>query len=292
MIRFLKPLLKEILSMLLLIIGVTGLLFLFFNTMPGYFPGKGQGGAEYLKLLRKLFTFQFGISIVSGKDINIIVFPAFRNTLILTIGSILLSIVISVPIGIFSAYRRFKSYSWPLSVFSYIMSSIPVFYLGYLVLYIVSRYTGFLPIFYPQGSERGNPLLSYILPILVLGLGNDSISEIVRLITNELGRVLSSDYVIASKARGEPVLWSSIHEGIMIPLVSIIFSKVPFIIGGAVIVEHVFNWPGMGRLAFQATLDRDLPVLIAIAFLSVLCVRGGMLIKELALYYLNIGEKG
>jgi peptide/nickel transport system permease protein len=78
----------------------------------------------------------------------------------------------------------------------------------------------------------------------------------------------------------------------MIPLVSIIFSKVPFIIGGAVIVEHVFNWPGMGRLAFQATLDRDLPVLIVIAFLSVLCVRGGMLIKELALYYFNIGEKG
>ena len=290
MIRFLKLFFKELLSMLLLIIGVTALLFLIFNAMPGYFPGKGQGAVAYVKLLKGLFSFQFGTSIISGRDINSIVFPAFLNTIVLTIGSIILSILIAVPIGIFSAYRRFKGYSWPLSIFSYIMSSIPVFYLGYLVLYIVSRYTGFLPIYYPQGSERGSPILSYILPIIVLGLGNESISEIVRLITNELGRVMNSDYVIASKARGEPVLSSSVHEGILIPLLSIIFSKIPFIIGGAVIVEHVFNWPGMGRLAFQSTLDRDLSVLIVIAFLSVLCVRGGMLIKELLLYYFNPSE--
>jgi peptide/nickel transport system permease protein len=196
-----------------------------------------------------------------------------------------------VPIGIFSAYRGFKSYSWPFTVFSYVMSSIPVFYLGYLVIYLVSRYTGFLPIYYPHGPQRGNPLISYVLPIFVLGLGNDSISEIVRLITNELGRVMVTDYVVASKARGEPVLGSSINEGIIIPLVSIIFSKIPFLIGGAVIIEHVFNWPGMGRLAFQSTLDRDLPVLIVIGFLSVLFVRSGMLIKELILYYFNPSEK-
>jgi peptide/nickel transport system permease protein len=171
------------------------------------------------------------------------------------------------------------------------MSSIPVFYFGYLVLYVISRYTGFLPIYYPQGAERGNPVVSYVLPILVLGFGNESISEIVRLIANELERVMHTDYVIASKAMGESVLWSSVNEGIMIPLVSIVFSKIPFIIGGAVIVEHVFNWPGMGRLAFQATLDRDLPVLIVIAFLAVLCVRVGMILKEILLFYINPIEK-
>jgi len=291
MTRFLKLFIKELLSMFLLIIGVTALLFLLFNLMPGSFPGKGLGGIEYLKLLRRLFTFQFGTSIVSGRDINTIVFPAFRNTLILTIGSIFLSILISVPIGIFSAYRGFESYSWPFVIFSYIMSSIPVFYLGYLVIYAVSRYTGYLPIYYPYGSERGNPLISYVLPVLVLGFGNESISEIVRLIANELERVMNTDYVVASKARGESVLRSSINEGILIPLISIIFSKIPFLIGGAVIVEHVFNWPGMGRLAFQSTLNRDLPVLIVIAFLAVLCVRSGMLLKELILYYFRPGEK-
>lgn len=270
---------------------MSALLFLLFNLMPGSFPGKGQGAGEFLDLLKRLFTFRFGTSIVSGRDINSIVFPAFRNTLILTVGSIFLSTLISVPIGIFSAYRGFKSYSWPLSIFSYIMSSIPVFYLGYFVLYAVSRYSGSLPIYYPYGSERGNPLISYILPILVLGFGNDSISAIVRLITNELGRVMDTDYVIASKARGESVLRSSVNEGIIIPLISIIFSKIPFLIGGAVIVEHVFNWPGMGRLAFQSTLDRDMPVLIVIAFLAVLLVRAGMLLKESILYYFNPREK-
>ncbi|HEB29711.1 MAG TPA: ABC transporter permease [Spirochaetes bacterium] len=290
MVSFLKTLTREIINTILLILGVTALLFFLFNIMPGVFPGKGQGFGGYVDLLKRLFTFNFGTSFVSGRDINSIIFPAFRNTLVLTAGSIVLSMLISVPIGIFSAYRGFKSYSWPLSVFSYIMSSIPVFYLGYLVLYIVSRQTGFLPIYYPQGSGRGSPFLSYVLPILVLGLGNDSISEIVRLITNELGRVMDSDYVIASKARGESVLKSSINEGIVVPLVSITFSKIPFIIGGAVIVEHVFNWPGMGRLAFQSTLNRDLPMLIVIAFLSVLIVRAGMIIKELVLYYFNPRE--
>lgn len=291
MITALKLVLKEVVYTLMLIVGVTALLFLFFNLMPGDFPGKGGGLPAYLNLLKRLFTFQFGVSVVSGVDINSILFPAFRNTLVLTLGAICISLIIAVPIGIFSAYRSFKGYSWPLTIFSYIVSSIPVFYLGYLILFFVSRLTGFLPIFYPESSAGKYRLLSYVLPILVLGVGNDAISEIVRLISSELGRVMSTDYVIASKARGESLLASSVNEGIAIPLVSIIFSKVPFLIGGAVIIEFVFNWPGMGRLAFQSTLDRDLPILIVIAFLSVLMVRAGMILKEILLYIFNPGER-
>jgi peptide/nickel transport system permease protein len=101
---------------------------------------------------------------------------------------------------------------------------------------------------------------------------------------------MSLDYVIAAKARGENVLQAAVHEGIVLPLISIVFSKIPFIIGGAVVVEHVFNWPGMGRLAFQATLDRDLPVLIIIAFLSVLFVRATTLLKDMILYSYRTSE--
>ena len=233
MVRFFKVFTREIANALLLIVGVTTILYLIFNILPGSFIGKGVGISGYIDLFRRLFTFKFGLSPVSGRDIRSIVFPAFKNTLILTIGSIFVSLLISVPIGIFSAYRRFKSYSWTLSIFSYIISSIPVFFLGYLVLYLVSRYTGVLPIYYLSEAQRGKPILSYILPIVVLGVGNDSISEIVRLIGNELERVMSKDYVIASKARGERVLQSSVHEGIIIPIISIIFSKIPFIIGAA-----------------------------------------------------------
>jgi peptide/nickel transport system permease protein len=291
MVRALRLFFKEVYYTVMLIIGVTALLFLLFNIMPGDFPGKGGGINGLLDLLKRLFTLQFGTSIVSGIDINTIVFPAFKNTLILTVGAISISMIIAVPIGIFSSYRRFRGYSWPLTIFSYVVSSIPVFYFGYLVLFLVSRYTGFLPIYYPQSSEGKYRLLSYALPILVLGLGNDSISEMVRLITSELGRVMSTDYVVASRARGESVLSSSINEGIAIPLVSIVCSKIPFLIGGAVIVEHVFNWPGMGRLAFESTLNRDLPVLIVVAFLSVLVVRAGMIVKEILLYIFNPGER-
>jgi peptide/nickel transport system permease protein len=288
MTRFLNLLVKEIAGALLLVIGVTAFLFAVFNLMPGSFLGKGEGTAAYIELLKRLVSFRFGSSVVSGRDIGALVFPALRNTLVLTTGAISLSVFVSVPIGIFSSSRGFRGYSWPFVIFSYVMSCIPVFYLGYLSLYLVSRFSGFLPIHFSTG--RAAPFVSYALPILVLGLGNDSISEIVRLISIELGRVTGSDYALAAKARGESVLLASVSEGIIIPLVSIVFSKVPFLIGGAVIVEHVFNWPGMGRLAFQATLDRDLHVLIVIAFLSVLLVRAGMLLKECILFYFRPHE--
>jgi peptide/nickel transport system permease protein len=295
MTRFLNLLVKEIAGALLLVIGVTAFLFAVFNLMAGSFPGKGGGAAAYFELLKRLVSFRFGTSVVSGRDIGALVFPAFRNTLVLTSGAVVLSVFVSVPIGIFSSSRGFRGYSWPLVIFSYVMSCIPVFYLGYLSLYLVSRFSGLLPIYYSMGPHSGGngreaPFLTRALPILVLGLGNDSISEIVRLISIELGRVTGSDYALAAKARGESVLLASVSEGIFIPLVSIVFSKVPFLIGGAVIVEHVFNWPGMGRLAFQSTLDRDLPVLIVIAFLSVLLVRAGMLLKECILFYFRPRE--
>jgi peptide/nickel transport system permease protein len=291
MIRALRLILKEVFYTLVLIVGVTALLFLFFNLMPGDYPGKGGGGRAYFELLRSLFTFNFGRSVVSGVDIGSLVFPAFRNTLVLTVGAICISLIVAVPIGIFAAFRSFRSYSWPATVFSYIISSIPVFFLGYLVLFLVSRQTGFLPIYYPDSVSGTYRFLSYVLPIIVLGVGNDAISEIVRLISTELGRVMSTEYVIASKARGESVLASSVNEGIAIPLVSIVFARIPFLIGGAVIIEFVFNWPGMGRLAFQSTLDRDLPVLVVIAFLSVLMVRVGMLLKSVLLYVFNPGKR-
>lgn len=281
---------REFLYTVLLVVGVSGLLFLLFNAMPGEFLGKGEGFSAFLILLRRLFTFQFGVSVVSGRDINSLIFPAFWNTLVLTAGAMILTLIVAVPIGVFSAFRGFTGYSWPLTILSYIISSIPVFYFGYLVLYLVSRYTGSLPVYYPRVGLEERGALSYMLPILVLGLGNDAISELVRLIASELGRVIRTDYVMAARARGHSALKSASTEGIFIPLVSIVFSKVPFLIGGAVIVEHVFSWPGMGRLAFQSTLNRDMPVLIVIAYLSVLLVRAGMIARELILSQLQCGD--
>ena len=289
MLRFLRLFFKEVFYMVLLILGVTALLSMLFRIMPGTVSFEKSWVYEYLKLLKNLFTFNFGISPISGLNINRIIFPAFRNTFILTFGAILISVVISIPIGIFSAYRSFRGISWPLTMFSYIVSSIPVFFLGYLIIYLFTRYSNFIPI-YSTTLKSEKHFLAYMLPILVLGLGNDSVSEFVRIISDELSRVMSTDYVIASKARGESVIRSSVKEGILIPLITIIFSRIPFLIGGAIIVEYVFNWPGMGRLAFQSTLNRDLPVLVSIAFLSVLMVRGGMIIKDLILNFINPQE--
>ena len=93
----------------------------------------------------------------------------------------------------------------------------------------------------------------------MLGVGNGTISEVIRYLRDEMGRVMAEDYIRTARAKGASVWKHSFKEGLLIPVTEIIASKIPFILGGAVIVEQVFNWPGMGRMAWQAAQDRDYP---------------------------------
>src|SRR6185369_10946800 len=81
----------------------------------------------------------------------------------------------------------------------------------------------------------------------------------------ELSRVLAEDYIRTARAKGAPVWRHAFKEGFLIPVTEIMSAKIPFLLGGAVIVEQVFNWPGMGRMAWQAAQDRDFPVIMGIA---------------------------
>ena len=93
----------------------------------------------------------------------------------------------------------------------------------------------------------------------MLGVGNGTISEVIRSLRDEMGRVMAEDYIRTARAKGASVWKHSFKEGLLIPVTEIIAAKIPFILGGAVIVEQVFNWPGMGRMAWQAAQDRDYP---------------------------------
>jgi peptide/nickel transport system permease protein len=243
---------------------------------------------QYLSWLAGMLHGNFGTSIRTGLPVLSEVLRVGWNTLILTIGSMFVTLLIAVPIAVYSAVRGTNRISWPLTMFAYVVSALPVFWLGYIVIYFFMHTLGLFPLAFgfsrtPQKFQWIYPLL----PILVLGVGNGTISEVIRFLRAEMGRVLAEDYIRTAKAKGAATWKHFFKEGLLIPVTEIIASKIPFILGGAVIVEQVFNWPGMGRMAWQAAQDRDYPVIMGIAILAAVFVRMGSLFQRLVYVAVN-----
>lgn len=243
---------------------------------------------QYLSWLGGMLTGNFGTSIRMGLPVLPEVLRVGFNTLLLTIGSLIITLLIAVPIAFYSAVRGIDKISWPLTMFSYILSALPVFWLGYIVIYFFTHKLGLFPLAFGFSSgEQKYRWLFQLLPILVLGVGNGTISEVIRFLRQEMGRVMAEDYICTARAKGASVLKHSFKEGLLIPVTEIVASKIPFILGGAVIVEQVFNWPGMGRMAWQAAQDRDYPVIMGIAILAAILVRMGSLFQSVVYVIVN-----
>ena len=292
----------------LLLIGVSFVVFIILNLSPGdpfsvLLEGQGMSeearsgvrealGVEkawfgrYLSWVGNMFRGDFGTSIRSGMPVLNDVLRSGLNTLILTIGSLLVTLLIAVPIAVRSAMRGMTRATWSLTIGSYVISALPVFWLGYIVIYFFTHKLGIFPMAfgYATGAKRW---LYMLLPIFVLGIGNGTISEVIRYLREEMGRVMEEDYIRTALAKGASVWKHAFKEGFLIPVTEIIAAKIPFILGGAVIVEQVFNWPGMGRMAWQAAQDRDYPVIMGIAIVAAVLVRMGSLFQSVVYVMVN-----
>ncbi len=243
--------------------------------------------AQYLSWLGNMLTGNFGTSIRTGMPVAGELLRTGLNTLFLTLGSMLITLAVAVPIALYSAVRGMNRTSWSFTVLAYVVSALPVFWLGYIVIYFFTHKLGLFPLAFGYSSAQGFGRLYVLLPIFVLGIGNGTISEVIRFLREEMGRVMAEDYIRTARAKGAPVWKHSFKEGLLIPVTEIIASKIPFILGGAVIVEQVFNWPGMGRLAWQAAQDRDFPVIMGIAIVAAVFVRMGSLFQSVVYVMVN-----
>jgi peptide/nickel transport system permease protein len=243
---------------------------------------------QYRSWLAGMLQGNFGTSVRTGLPVLKEVLRTGMNTLVLTLGSLLVTLLIAVPIALYAAVRGRDKVSWPLTMFSYVVSALPVFWLGYIAIYFFTHKLGIFPMAfgYSPGSQRSAWLYA-LLPILVLGVGNGTISEVIRFLRNEMGRVMAEDYIRTARAKGASVWKHSFREGLLIPVTEIIASKIPFILGGAIIVEQVFNWPGMGKMAWQAAQDRDYPVIMGVAILAAVLVRLGSLLQSVVYVVVN-----
>ena len=241
--------------------------------------GSGTWYLQYLWWLGNIMRGDFGTSIRTGLPVFSELIRVGINTLYLTLGSLFITLLIAVPIAIVSARRGMTAANWAMTMFTYVVSALPVFWLGYIFIYISMHHFGLFPLVFGSGTQKWS-WVYFMLPAMVLGLSNGTMGEVVRHLREELSRVFAEEYICTARAKGASIWKHAFKEGFLIPITEIIAAKIPFILGGAVVVEQVFNWPGMGRMAWQAAQDRDYPLILGITIMAAIFVRSGSLIQR------------
>jgi peptide/nickel transport system permease protein len=242
---------------------------------------------QYAAWFGKVLQGNFGNSIRTGLPVLPELARVGVNTLYLTLGSLVLTLLIAVPIAVHTAAHGDTAGNTAATIGAYILSAVPVFWFGYIVVYVFIHKFGMFPLISGSATKQAHAWLYLLVPIFVLGTANGTLSEVIRHLREELSRVLAEDYIRTARAKGAPVWRHAFKEGFLIPVTEIVSAKIPFLLGGAVIVEQVFNWPGMGRMAWQAAQDRDYPVIMGIALVAAAFVRFGNLVQRVVFTAVN-----
>ena len=223
---------------------------------------------QYLNSLKGLMLWDFGNSFVGGTPVNLLIDKALPATLMLAFAALLLSIVISIPLGIKAAVSRGKWSDQLIRILSLVGLSFPNFWLATMLVLIFGITLKWLP---PSGMSGFE---SFIMPALTMGVILTATN--VRLVRTTMLETLNQQYIMVARAKGlseSKVLYKHALRNCAIPLITYFGLQFGGLLGGIVVIERVFNWPGMGTLAFDAVAARDYPVLQAvIMILSLLIV--------------------
>jgi peptide/nickel transport system permease protein len=214
---------------------------------------------QYTTYLRRIAQGDLGQSIMTRRPVSTEIWYRFWNTIQLAITAIALATVCGVFFGTVSAVRRGSIWDFFATLISLLGISIPVFWLGLLLMYLFSIQLGFLPSAGKDGWKY------FIMPTITLSVF--SLAFITRITRSSLLETLHQDYVRTARAKGVQemrVLISHALRNALLPVVTVVGLRFGYMLGGAVITEVVFAWPGIGRLLIQAVGARDIPVVQAI----------------------------
>lgn len=247
---------------------------------------------QYVSWIRAFFTGDFGYSYTNFRPVAAVLGDALPNTLILGGVSLVVIFVVGCAVGTVQAVRQYSFSDTILTVSSLAIYSMPGFWLGLMLVLMVSSPWWpdllWLPVSGMKSADHAflSPLgrladisRHLVLPVIALGLA--SAAGISRYMRGEMLEVIQQDYIRTARAKGlreSRVLLKHALRNALIPIVSLLGLFLPLLIGGSVVIEVVFAWPGMGRTLFDAILARDYPVVMASTFLfGVLVVVGNLL---------------
>jgi peptide/nickel transport system permease protein len=227
---------------------------------------------QYITWLTNLLHGDFGTAYTFGnKPVIDLIGDRLWNTVVLQGIALFLGILIAVPVGIISATRQYSKTDNAVTIFSFIGLALPNFWLALLLQVWIAVKLGWLPVISTGQANAPFPerIKYFILPVFVLVLPN--IAYFARFMRSSMLEVKNQDYVTVARAKGLPnktVLYRHSLRNALIPMITVIGLQLPAIIGGAVIIEQIFAWPGLGDLAVKAIGQRDYPVILAITLLS------------------------
>ena len=244
---------------------------------------------QYLLFYKNLFTGR----IVSWRD-NLPVlgkiWERFLNSLPLFIVGTLLTWTFSFPVGIRSAIQRDGFYDKSTTFLAYLLISIPGFFFAYILIILVVTKLH-VPVIGMQtfGVTATSPMIQFmdriwhlVLPSILGATGG--VAVLSRYVRSQMLEIIGQDYVRTAQAKGLPdetVYYRHALRNALLPFVTMFGLILPGLIGGSVIIESIFSWPGMGRMAYEAILARDYPVILTVNFITAVLVLVGTLISDL-----------
>ncbi len=244
----------------------------------------------YLTWLWNVLHGDFGRSMIDGSPVITHILERLPNTLELTVTAILLGILLSVPLGVIGALRRGSKTDHSLTMFSVAGFAVPQFWLGLMLILVFSvtfEHNGWpwLPsggVTSPfGGGDLGDRLLHLIMPATVLSFFYLSLWS--RFTRSSMLEVLSQDYIRTARAKGmseRRVVYLHGLRNALIPLVTLVGLELPGLVSGGLVVEVVFSWPGLGRLAFERALQYDYTTVMGVVFFATLLVVAGNLLAD------------
>lgn len=302
-----RYIIRRLLQGIPLLIGISLIVFLMIHLAPGDAAefALGQRASEdsiirlrhylgldlpwyqqYFHLMGHWLRGDLGTSILQQRSVFAILGERLPRTAELLGGSILLSLLVALPIGVFSAVRQYSFADNVVTVISFLGISIPSFWLAILLILAFSVKLHWLPTGGTQTVGKSFSLLDHlkhlILPLAVLTLIRTAGWS--RYLRSSMLEVLSLDYVRTARAKGltgREVLFRHALRNAIMPIITLLGLSLPDMVGGAIITEQIFNWNGLGQLTVTATVRRDIPVVMALVMLSGVVIVAANLLADL-----------
>jgi peptide/nickel transport system permease protein len=292
-------LIRRVLQMLLALLGVSIVVFALIHLVPGdpvrvalgtrfdpelYDALRERAGLDrplveqYFTWLGNALTGDLGVSFRNGQPVTTLILERLPATITLALAALFIALMVALPAGIISAVRSGSALDYTVSAASQVGISTPDFWAGVMYILLFSLTLGWLPSsgYAPLSDGIVEWLRHLILPAMTIGLISGSI--ITRFVRSAVLEAMNQDYVLTARAKGLTE-WKIVRRHVLpnawIPIVTVVGLQLGFLLGGVVVVELIFAWPGLGRLALIAVKDRDFTVLqgavlyIAFMFLAI-----------------------
>lgn len=243
---------------------------------------------QYWKWLKNVVLHgDLGYSMVTYEPVARMIASKMGPTLLLTGSALVLGLLIAVPIGIYSAVRQYSKLDYLFVTGSFLGISIPSFFLGLILIYVFSLKLGWLPSggMMELGVENGfwSRLKHMVLPLIVLTA--NVAGRNIRYVRSSMLEILGQDYLRTARAKGLREFWVINRHGMrnaLIPIITVLGLEIPVLFGGAVVIEQIFSWPGIGQLTLSSIMARDYSTIMGLNLVAAIIVIVANLLTDLA----------